>query len=239
MGGSLTAESVVGEGTTFTIELDEVAEAAEPHDDGPARPPEPADDPGEHHTVLYVEDNPSNLRLVERVLAERGGVRLLTTDRGEEVHGLVRQHRPELVLLDLHLSDLDGEEVLRRLLADPRTAQVPVVVVSEDVSPGHIERVLAAGAREYLTKPLDVARFRAVVTGCWPAWPAGPDRLRRRGRAPGPRRGRTGRTPAGTAAPGPVRPARPGGRRGRPGSGSGGPGGPPGPRPTRPGRPGG
>jgi hypothetical protein len=74
---------VVGEGTTFTIELDEVAEAAEPHDDGPARPPEPADDPGEQHTVLYVEDNPSNLRLVERVLAERGGVRLLTTDRGE------------------------------------------------------------------------------------------------------------------------------------------------------------
>jgi CheY-like chemotaxis protein len=55
--------------------------------------------------------------------------------------------------------------VLRRLLADPRTAQVPVVVVSADVSPGHIERVLAAGAREYLTKPLDVARFRAVVDG--------------------------------------------------------------------------
>jgi CheY-like chemotaxis protein len=93
-------------------------------------------------------------------------VRLLTTDRGEEVHGLVRQQRPGLVLLDLHLSDLDGEEVLRRLLADPRTAQVPVVVgVSADVNPGHIERVLAAGAREYLTKPLDVARFLTVVDG--------------------------------------------------------------------------
>ena len=94
---------------------------AEPHDDGPARPPEPADDPGEQHTVLYVE------------------------------------------------------EVLRRLLADPRTAQGPAVVVSADVSPGHIERVLAAGARESLTKPLDAARFGPWSTGCWPAWPAGPD----------------------------------------------------------------
>jgi PAS domain S-box-containing protein len=163
MGGSLTAESVEGEGTTFTVELAEAAATAGAHGDGPVPPPEPAADPGEEHTVLYVEDNPSNLRLVERVMAERGGVRLLTTDRGEEVQGLVRQHRPELVLLDLHLPDLDGEEVLRRLLADPRTAELPVVVVSADVNPEHVERVLAAGAREYLTKPLDVARFRAVV----------------------------------------------------------------------------
>jgi CheY-like chemotaxis protein len=90
-------------------------------------------------------------------------VRLLTTDKGEDVQGLVRRHRPGLVLLDLHLPDLDGEEVLRRLLADPATAQVPVVVVSADVNLGHMERALAAGAREYLTKPLEVARFRAVV----------------------------------------------------------------------------
>jgi CheY-like chemotaxis protein len=116
--------------------------------------------------VLCAEDNPSNLRLVERALAERGGVRLLSTGRGEEVQDLVRRHRPELVLLDLHLPDLDGEEILRRLLADPATAEVPVVVVSADVDPGHVERALAAGAREYLTKPLDMARFRAWSTTC-------------------------------------------------------------------------
>jgi CheY-like chemotaxis protein len=89
-------------------------------------------------------------------------VRLLTA-RGELVQGLVRQHAPEVVLLDLHLPDVDGEEVLRRLKADPRTAEVPVVGISASVDPEHIERFLAAGAREYLTKPLDVARFRAVV----------------------------------------------------------------------------
>jgi CheY-like chemotaxis protein len=163
MGGSLTAESTEGRGTSFSIELPEAAatDAAAGEDSAPA--PAPAPDPGGHHTVLYVEDNQSNLRLVERVLAERGGVELLTTGEGEEVQRLVHQHQPELVLLDLHLPDVDGEEVLRRLQADPRTADVPVVVVSADVTPEHIQRLLAAGAREYLTKPLDVAQFRAVV----------------------------------------------------------------------------
>ena len=135
---------MVGEGTTFTVELAQVAAAAEAADDGPGLPPEPPD-PGREHTVLCVEDNPSNLRLVERVLAERGGGRLLSTDKGEEVQDLVRRHRPELVLLDLHLPDLDGEEVLRRLLADPGCAEVPVVVVSAEVNPEHVERLLAAG----------------------------------------------------------------------------------------------
>jgi PAS domain S-box-containing protein len=154
MDGALRAESVEGQGSTFTVELPEVD--------------------GGGHGVLYVEDNASNQRLVERVLAERGGVRLRTTGHGEQVQGLVRQHRPELVLLDLHLPDVDGEEVLRRLKADPRTAEVPVVVISADVNPEHIERVLAAGAREYLTKPLDVARFRVVVDSLLSGIPSRP-----------------------------------------------------------------
>jgi CheY-like chemotaxis protein/anti-sigma regulatory factor (Ser/Thr protein kinase) len=162
MGGSLSADSTEGRGTSFAIELPAAA-AATDQGGADAAPPPPAPDPGRVHTVLYVEDNPSNLRLVERVLAERGGVDLLTTAEGEEVQRLVHRHQPELVLLDLHLPDTDGEEVLRRLKADPRTADVPVVVVSADVTPEHIQRMLAAGAREYLTKPLDVAQFRAVV----------------------------------------------------------------------------
>ena len=163
MGGGLTADSVEGQGTTFTIELAEVADRPGSPEEAPAPPPGPATDDGAWHTLLYVEDNLSNLRLVERVLAERGGVRLLTTAEGEEAEGLARRHRPEIVLLDLQLPDVGGEEVLRRLKADPATAELPVVVISADVDPEHIERVLAAGAREYLTKPLDVARFREVV----------------------------------------------------------------------------
>jgi len=112
---------------------------------------------------LYVEDNPSNLRLVEHVLAERGGVRLLTATHGQPVQDLARRHRPDLVLLDQHLPDIGGEEVLRRLQADPETAAVPVVVVSADATTGQIQRLLAAGASQYLTKPLDVSQFLEVL----------------------------------------------------------------------------
>jgi CheY-like chemotaxis protein len=92
-------------------------------------------------------------------------VLLLAAPRGEIVQDLVQRHRPNLVLLDLHLPGIDGEEVLRRLQADPRTATVPVVMVSADVTPGQRERLLAAGAVEYLGKPLDVPRFLEVVDG--------------------------------------------------------------------------
>jgi CheY-like chemotaxis protein len=90
-------------------------------------------------------------------------VRLLTAAEGETVQELVRESRPDLILLDLHLPGIDGEEVLRRLRADPRTADVPVVMVSADVTPWQRERLLAAGARDYLTKPLDVRRFLEVL----------------------------------------------------------------------------
>jgi CheY-like chemotaxis protein/anti-sigma regulatory factor (Ser/Thr protein kinase) len=167
MGGTLTATSVEGQGTTFTLEL-ALSDRLAGEDDQP--PPEllaPIPDPvtGPEHTILYVEDNPSNLRLVERVLARRGGVRLLTAEEGEIVQELVRQHRPDLILLDLHLPGIDGEEVLRRLRADPRTADLPVVMVSADVTPWYRERLLEAGAADYLTKPLDVPRFLEVVNG--------------------------------------------------------------------------
>ena len=92
-------------------------------------------------------------------------MRLLTAPEGETVQELVRRQRPDLVLLDLHLPGIDGEEVLRRLRADPRTADLPVVMVSADVNPWHRERLLEAGADDYLTKPLDVPRFLGVVNG--------------------------------------------------------------------------
>jgi len=166
MGGSLTAHSVQGQGTTFTLELPVAEDLLERHDHDPPTPPSPRQDPSGHreHTVLYVDDNPSNLQLVERILGHRGGVRLLATSRGAIVGDLVRQHRPDLVLLDLHLPGIDGEEVLRRLQADPHTAGPPVVVVSAEVTrSGNRERLLAAGAAEYLTKPLDVPHFLEVV----------------------------------------------------------------------------
>jgi CheY-like chemotaxis protein/anti-sigma regulatory factor (Ser/Thr protein kinase) len=166
MGGTLTVEAASGEGATFIIELASTGDLLASH-------PQPAPNGSRRQwvgfpasTVIYVEDNPSNLRLVETLLSRRGDIRLVTAPRGDLVEDLVRQYRPHLVLLDLHLPGLGGEEVLRSLQADPQTAGVPVVIVSADATPGQIERLLAAGARDYLTKPLDVARFLSVVDDC-------------------------------------------------------------------------
>jgi signal transduction histidine kinase/CheY-like chemotaxis protein len=175
MGGNLTAYSVQGQGTTFTLELPVTEDLVERRDGSSPTPPSLRQGAGaqREHTVLHVEDNPSNLQLVERILGERGGVRLLTASRGEVVQDLVRRHRPDLVLLDLHLPGIDGEEVLRRLRADPHTTGSQVVIVSAEVTrSGNRERLLAAGAAEYLTKPLDVPRFLEVVDSLLAVAPA-------------------------------------------------------------------
>jgi len=113
--------------------------------------------------VLYIEDNLSNLRLIEQVLSRRPHTTLLSAMQGQVGLDLAREHRPDMILLDLHLPDLPGDEVLRRLLDEPRTRQIPVVILSADATPGQSERLLAAGARAYLTKPLDVRQFLALV----------------------------------------------------------------------------
>src|SRR5207245_8902728 len=114
-------------------------------------------------TVLYVEDNLSNLELIQRLLTRRPGVRLLPAMQGQLGLDLARQHHPDLILLDLHLPDIPGTEVLRCLRAMPETQNIPVVVISADATPGLIEQLLAAGAWQYLTKPLDMKRFLALL----------------------------------------------------------------------------
>ncbi len=126
-------------------------------------PPAAADHPIVSRTVLCVEDNPSNLRLVERVLARRPGISMLGADTGGLGLTLAAEHRPAAVLLDLDLPDLPGAEVLRRLRRHPDTASIPVVVLSADATDTQIETLLAAGAQAYLTKPLDIRELLSVI----------------------------------------------------------------------------
>jgi CheY-like chemotaxis protein len=113
--------------------------------------------------VLYIEDRIANYVLVESILNCRPELTVLHADCGEAGIRLARSHKPKLILLDLNLPDMHGSEVLERLKKQSETAKIPVVVVSADAMPSQIERLLAAGAHDYLTKPLTIAPFFAVV----------------------------------------------------------------------------
>jgi len=113
--------------------------------------------------VLYIEDDPVNFTLVERILEFRPALKLMHACSGESGVELAQAYCPRLILLDLNLPDMHGSEVLRQLQSEPATAQVPVVVLSADATPSQIERLLTAGARNYLTKPFDIDPFLAVV----------------------------------------------------------------------------
>lgn len=113
--------------------------------------------------MLYIEDNRANVRLLERLLAHRPGVRLLTAATGTEGFACAVRESPGLILLDLHLPDLQGDEILERLARDSRTRDIPVIVLSADATRDHAERVLKMGARGYLTKPLLLSALLAAI----------------------------------------------------------------------------
>ena len=113
--------------------------------------------------ILYVEDDLVNFTLVERILEFRPGLNLMHAMRGELGIQFAEACQPRLILLDLNLPDMHGSEVLRDLQQNPETAEIPVVILSADATPSQIERLLAAGARNYLTKPFDLDPFLALI----------------------------------------------------------------------------
>ena len=162
MGGEIGVESLPGTGSTFWVAL---PGARTP--DHALLAPLPSAAPGAGfdapRDVLYIEDNPANLRLVERIFERMPRVRLTTASRGQVGLTHAQQHPPALVLLDLHLPDMDGGEVLRQLRAHAATADVPVVILTVDGSARQTDALMAAGADAYLTKPLDVKELVDVV----------------------------------------------------------------------------
>jgi PAS domain S-box-containing protein len=168
MDGEIGVYSVENEGTTFWVELpgaQDPMQAVEcPRTARAALEPQPQTVGDEAlYTVLYIEDNLSNLNLIEHILRRRDKIRLLSAMQGRRGLELAREHRPQLILLDLHLPDMMGDEVLRHLRAESETLDIPVVMLSADATPRQIERLLEAGAATYLTKPLDVKEFMTVL----------------------------------------------------------------------------
>ena len=166
MGGTLGVATTVDQGSSFWVELpltQAPVEHGTPQQDQPPHQQDQAEQAGRPLTVLCIEDNPSNLQLVEQVLRRRPGVTVISAMRPQLGLDLAREHHPDLLLLDLHLPDMPGQDVLRRLRADPKTAGIPVAVLSADARPSLITQLLDQGVRAFLTKPLDVKELLALL----------------------------------------------------------------------------
>lgn len=164
MGGSIDVESAVGEGTTFWLEIPGEQEPEGSSTEAACSAPCAAEvKVGSLRTVLYVEDNPANLRLVSRVLERRPHIDLQTTHDPVLGMELVNTRRFNLLLLDINLPGMNGYELLRRIRDTQAGRKLPVFAISANAMPGDIERGLAAGFDEYLTKPLDIGVLMGLI----------------------------------------------------------------------------
>lgn len=169
MGGKVGVQSTLGSGSTFWIEV--------PKDLSAKATLVPAEDVIDEMavefswkgTVLYIEDNIPNIELVEQILKNlRPGIQLVAESLGRNAVILASDIQPDLILLDLNLPDIHGNEVLHALLDNPASQRIPIVVVSADATPHQISRLLDEGAKNYLTKPLDVMSFLKVIDAFTP-----------------------------------------------------------------------
>jgi CheY-like chemotaxis protein len=162
MGGTIGATSTPGVGSTFWLELaaGETEAVLAPVDSSRALPAREYD--GERR-LLYIEDTLANIQLVQAILQRRPSVRLIPAMQGQLGLELAREHRPDLIMLDLHLPDLAGDEVLARLKRDETTRDIPIVILTADAVRNRGTELLTAGAHACLTKPIGVARLLEII----------------------------------------------------------------------------
>jgi PAS domain S-box-containing protein len=161
MGGTIGVESTVGAGSVFWFELN--LTAAPLPEAGPIEPsavaPARAEADAQVRTLLYVEDNPANLMLVEDLVARRSDISLLSASDGSRGIEIARASRPDIILMDINLPGISGIQALKILADDPLTARIPVIALSANAIPRDIEKGLEAGFFRYLTKPIKVREF--------------------------------------------------------------------------------
>ncbi|MDZ7703264.1 MAG: PAS domain-containing protein [Trueperaceae bacterium] len=164
MDGTIGVSSTPGQGSTFWLELPLTSDPTEHHaaaDRATAATLSLSDRP---QTLLYIEDNLPNLRLLERIVRRYSNLDLLSAMQGSLGFALAADQQPDVILLDLHLPDQNGSDLLDKLQRDPRTRDIPVIVVSADATPGRIRRLTEQGAYAYLTKPFDVPKLLGLLS---------------------------------------------------------------------------
>jgi PAS domain S-box-containing protein len=163
MAGRIGVESSLGHGSIFWIEFPQVQSLLLPTEISDGVSSNELLNRFNEKTVLYIEDNLSNLKLIEQIFSRRTSIKLLAAMQGRLGVELAREHQPDLILLDLHLPDIQGQEVLRLLQEGQRTRTIPVIVVSADATVGQIQRLMSQGAHGYLTKPFNVQELLQAV----------------------------------------------------------------------------
>ncbi|MGE0482998.1 MAG: PAS domain S-box protein [Gammaproteobacteria bacterium] len=160
MGGDLSAEIRVGGGLHLVLEMPLALEAGRPH--RAADHPVPAL-PAGRHRVLYVEDNGANMRLLQAAFSREPDIELLCAADGQQGMAMLRRLKPDIVLLDIHLPDVDGYTVLAAIRADGACRDLPVVALSADAMPHDVARGERAGFDAYLAKPVDILNLRTTL----------------------------------------------------------------------------
>ncbi len=173
MGGQVTVESSLGIGTTFSIRLPTIETGVETIEDedslvtsAPQQSPSVEQDSVKR--VLYIEDNPANLKLVAQLFSKRPQYRLMTAHEGSLGVKLAQADPPDLVLLDINMPGMDGYAILQIFKADPRLSDIPVIAVTANAMPRDIERGLQAGFCQYVTKPIELKSFFDTINACLP-----------------------------------------------------------------------